>query len=325
MPDNTLKSAPSSIDIYCVDCPLKYRYVSNKMPIKILVLCNWTTTKVFNAQMNQQSRGADKVFLVSEDEPHDVVVIINASGESPVVYSRQNNVFYTCMEPYLPSGFGEWQYPEKYFAPERCILHKNHHNLIEWHLGYNYAQLKNKRFNGKYNKVSVIQSIKFFDLGHRRRIQFIEYIANQKFSRLDCFGTLHIPNANYFGQLPYRRKEAGLERYKYHIAAENNSIHNYFTEKIIDGILMECLVFYWGCPNLEDYLPARAFVRLEMTDPAEDFQVILKAIEEDWWAARRDSILEAKNIILDKLQFFPHLESLNLLADCDPIGHSNTE
>ena len=49
-------------------------------------------------------------------------------------------------------------------------------------------------------------------------------------------------------------KEKAIIPYKYYFMCENNVEHNFATEKIWEPILCECLAFYWGCPNLEEYI-----------------------------------------------------------------------
>jgi hypothetical protein len=86
--------------------------------------------------------------------------------------------------------------------------------------------------------------------------------------------------------------------------------HNYATEKIWEPILCESLCFYWGCPNLEEYIDEKAFVRLPIEDPQAALQIIQQAIAEDWWSQRIDVIKQMKEKILNQLGFFPLLESI---------------
>jgi hypothetical protein len=92
--------------------------------------------------------------------------------------------------------------------------------------------------------------------------------------------------------------------------AENNSEYNYATEKIWEPILCECLCFYWGCPNLEDYIDSRAFIRLPLEDLEKSAQIMKQAIDEDWYAQRLPYIREAKEKIMNELGFFPNLKKM---------------
>jgi hypothetical protein len=96
-------------------------------------------------------------------------------------------------------------------------------------------------------------------------------------------------------------------KYKYVLGVENNSEYNYATEKIWESILCEALCFYWGCPNLEDYIEPLSFVRLPLENPAAAQQIIERAIAEDWWTQRIEVIKKMKAKILNELAFFPLL------------------
>ena len=98
--------------------------------------------------------------------------------------------------------------------------------------------------------------------------------------------------------------------YQYTFNAENHSIPNYCTEKLIDAILSECLCFYWGPDNISELIDERAYVRLELKDFEHDYNMIKGAIENDLWVERLPYISKEKLRILNELQFFPRLESI---------------
>ena len=102
----------------------------------------------------------------------------------------------------------------------------------------------------------------------------------------------------------------GLFPYKYHFQCENNPIKNYVSEKLYDGILSECLVFYSGAPNVKEIIDERAYVVLQLESFEEDMKTIKKAIEENWWEQRLPYIREAKKKILNELNFFPRIEEI---------------
>lgn len=77
----------------------------------------------------------------------------------------------------------------------------------------------------------------------------------------------------------------------------------------MDGILCECLVFYWGCPNVFEILPYGCCVILG-DDVEENCNIIQQAMEAKWWEKQLPTIKAAKAKILDELQVFPRLEKL---------------
>jgi hypothetical protein len=124
----------------------------------------------------------------------------------------------------------------------------------------------------------------------------------------DIFGFDNIHGfRGYRGSLPPRDKTGGLLPYRYTIAVENSAHPNYCTEKMFDALLAECLPFYWGCPNLEDYIDPRAFIRLPLDDLEASRHIVAEAIAGDEWSRRIEAIRHEKRRILDELQFFPVL------------------
>ena len=273
-----------------------------------IIRCNWaspTTMKHTWSKMTPQQTGRwGNIEITDDPDKADYIVIINSDPSTPLEqYRGRTDVFYFSMEP-------------RPLCDDTVFLnnygHHKTHNLVEWHLGYSYDDLSAYHSLDKLDRISVVQSAKNFDVGHKKRIKFVE-LLNRRCELLDCFGTLNHPSLKHYkGSLPWGYKEKGLIPYKYHFACENNAIDNYFTEKIVDGILSECVVFYWGCPNVEEYIPAEAFIRLELEPDTmeQNLQTVLEAIRTDEWSRRIDVIRQAKHHILNNLQVFPHLEQI---------------
>ncbi|HYV89717.1 MAG TPA: glycosyltransferase, partial [Candidatus Polarisedimenticolia bacterium] len=98
--------------------------------------------------------------------------------------------------------------------------------------------------------------------------------------------------------------------YRYFFAAENNSEHNFITEKLWEPLLTETLCFYWGCPNAADWVDPRAFIRLDLDDFEAAFQTMKRAILANEWEKRLDVIRREKRKVLDHYQLFPTLERI---------------
>ena len=107
-----------------------------------------------------------------------------------------------------------------------------------------------------------------------------------------------------------KNKSNGIKGYKYYFMMENNFEKNYITEKLWEPILCETLVFYYGCPNVTDYIDPGAFVLLDINDFENSYQIIKQAIKEDWWSQRIEIIRKEKHKILDELAFFPTIDKI---------------
>jgi hypothetical protein len=193
--------------------------------------------------------------------------------------------------------------PEKY----RYLASK--HNAIEWHLERNINQLLNDLKDGNQIKktkiLSTITSGLNTDKGHRLRLEFIQRLEELK--NFDFYGRHHSSHKAYRGSLPSLKKDAALLKYKYTFAAENSWEHGYFTEKIVDAILCECLPFYWGCPDLEQYLDPQSFIRIDLEKPDEAMNTIKNAIANDEYSKRLPAIRAMKHKIITQLSIMPML------------------
>lgn len=195
---------------------------------------------------------------------------------------------------------------------------QTHRNSIEWHISPTYQQLKNDAPDlTKTKTLSTVMSGKRVRGGHNRRLGLLCYLCDH--TEIDVYGYGHrkrwiapdAPSAGReMGPLPARKKDKGLFPYQYTYAAENTHEPNYFTEKLIDAILSECLCFYWGCPNVYKWIDPRAFIPITAHDYSHSLHVIQAAIESNEWERRLPYIREAKQKILDELQIFPTLERL---------------
>ena len=280
---------------------------------RIKLLCNWCLSKELADCWNKMSRGDytwGRIKLVWEGEV-DYYVIIN-SPPKDAIFDKKLSILFR-MEPNMclhPEIWGEWANPDdKEFL--KVLRHENgDYNNNEWHLSTPYSVLQEEKgFYKPDNRLSTILSGKYKDPGHIKRVDFVKFLESKSFD-IHVYGENKWNYKNYMGPLPPHDKNGGLLQYKYTFNAENHSIKNYYTEKLIDGILAECLVFYWGCPNVKDYIDERAYVQLELIDFEKDYQTVQKAINEDWHSQRLPYIREAKKKILDELQFFPRLEKI---------------
>jgi hypothetical protein len=281
---------------------------------RLMLLSNWCDSKILCDIWNKMSKGNytwNNLQLVWE-EPCDWYVVINKPPSNISPPLEKTILFH--MEPNMKNNkqiWGEWAVPPKEKL-KFCGTHELSYNNNEWHISKTYNQLLSEKIvknTSLSQTLSSIMSDKYMDKGHILRVDFVKFLE-RKGVNVHVFGGNKFDWKVYKGTLPYHQKDEGLFQYKYTFNAENNEIKNYYTEKIIDGILSECLTFYWGCPNLEEFIDSRAFVRLNLIDFEHDLCIIQRAIEENWWEQRLPYIREAKQKILNELSLFPRLERI---------------
>jgi hypothetical protein len=294
----------------------KYQEIMNyeKDQYTVKMTSFWQNSKDECNMWNKQSKNNNyrwgKMTITSSDNA-DYTCVINAPYQNEKIIPEKTILFR--MEPnmHLKSQlWGEWADPKHNFL--KYCPHELEYNNNEWHLNKTYRQLKTEKIEKTIEKtLSTIQSTKYKDLGHIKRIKFLKYLEKKGGINLDIYGRCSSLNfKNYKGELPTHNRNKGILPYKYTFHAENNSIHNYYTEKIIDAILGECLIFYNGCPNINEYINENAYIWLDLEDFEKDYHIIKSAIENNEWEKRLPYIREAKNKILDSLQFFPRLEKI---------------
>ena len=290
---------------------------------KIKLMCNWCSNEDLVklwCKMSQDGLGKwDNIQLTSRD-PADYYVIINSPPPGEYYDPKKTVIFR--MEPYmeLHQKWGAWSRPDsKNFL--KVIYHNAYLNNIEWHLNKSYTELINtiqvqsqvqsqvQPYIIKNKILSTVLSEKYHDPGHARRIDFVKFLEKNNVE-IDVYGNNKWEYKNYCGALPYHNKDNAIFPYKYTFNAENHNIMNYVTEKLVDGILGECLVFYCGAFNAREYIDKRAFVQLNLTNFDHDMNIIKKAIAEDWHTTRLPYIRQAKEKILRELQFFPRLSKI---------------
>jgi hypothetical protein len=242
----------------------------------------------------------------------DYYVIINSPPPGEYYDPKRTIVFQ--MEPWVydPSKnwgvktWGEWANPCDYKFM-KVFRHIESLNNVQWQV----TPPQNIPVEDKCNRIISILSSKNIDDGHIKRIEFlrgIEIYGKGISNKIDVYGKENYHNLKTYVGLTNNKME--FEKYKYCFSCENNSEKNYATEKMWEPILFECLCFYWGCPNLEEYIDSRAFVRLPLDNINECISIITNAIEEDWWSQRIDIIRREKQKILNELGFFPRISKI---------------
>ena len=278
------------------------------------MLCNWSSSydlcKEWSVMCTDPTNYLwNNIEITWDNKNIDYYVIINMPRKDDYYNPKKTILFQ--MEPWVYDNeknwgvktWGQWANPDNE-GFMKIFRHKEDLNNVQWQMKLPETIESDK----KCDRIISILSRKNCDEGHQKRIEFVKYIENN----LDDLSKLHIYGMeNYHNLKSYVGKtdnKIEYSNYKYCFSCENNNEKNYATEKIWEPILFECLCFYWGCPNLDDYIDSSAFVRLPLDNFEESISIIKKAIEEDWWSKRIDVIRKEKEKILNKLGFFPRLQ-----------------
>ena len=121
----------------------------------------------------------------------------------------------------------------------------------------------------KTKKCSIIVSTKIMTEGHKKRLIFVNELQKKFNDQIDFFG---------FGFNPIINKKDAIDPYHYSIAIENSFIPNWFTEKITDIYLGYTCPIYYGCPNINDFFDSGSFIKIDINNHKDSFELIDKAI-----------------------------------------------
>lgn len=226
----------------------------------------------------------ENIQITDGDSNIDYYVILNMPKDDSIYYDPKKTLVFSMEPDAMKQSWGKWKQPS---SKDFMYVHDKL-NPAQW-------RLKNipDNFNKTENKIASIMSGKKFFIGHQKRIEFIKVL--QKENIIDVFGKENYHNFEcYKHSVPNEDPSLILGKYKYYFMCENNQQLDYATEKIWEPIICESLCFYWGCPNLSDYIDSRAYVELDMNDMVKSKEIVKRAIEEDWWSQRIKYIRKEK-------------------------------
>ncbi len=246
-------------------------------------------------------------FTFNEVDECDYIVVINHPTKDIKVKCRKGGRILLIQEPpyernnYLTPYF-------RYFDKIICAFDQNTGNILNnqaalpWHINKTFDELSELTFNKqkKNDRVSFITSNKNFYPEHTIRLNFIKFMNDQSFD-FDLFGS---------GFKPLKDKFDGIFDYKYTLAAENYIAKDYFTEKIIDAFLSWTMPIYYGCTNITNYFPPESMIQVDLKNPQVALAKIKYAITNKLWDKNIEAIKEARDLVLNKYQFFPMFHNL---------------
>ena len=117
--------------------------------------------------------------------------------------------------------------------------------------------------------------------------------------------------------------------YKYHIAIENSSYNDYWTEKLADCYIGGAYPIYYGCKNVEKYFDNEALTVIDIHDVNKAIKQIEEVINSNTYETHRYALIKAKNQVLDEYNLFamlakvmdgmnPNAEKQEVMIKSDP-------
>lgn len=231
---------------------------------------------VFETHLNPNYGPDKKYYITLNDNDYTHVVILNTA--MPVIRANipRENVIGFAWEPrpflgltmqfieYAMKNIGNYYIGDVSGLPYPFVLG----NTYMWHNPPPPRPIKLKR-----NTMSIMVSFKSMAPGHVYRHVLVEEILKQRLP-VDIYGNgckRYSLTMDPRVKGPFELNEP-YESYKFHIAIENFTTVEYFSEKIINTLLHNTVPLYLGAQNIDKYFK-NMYIRL-FGDPKKDIEVI---------------------------------------------------
>lgn len=135
------------------------------------------------------------------------------------------------------------------------------------------------------------------------------YFNNINLNQKECFGKIPycepfykgvIGNTNIESAPSSNSKLRKMNEFKFNLCFENayNSLwsHDYITEKIVDCFKAKTIPIYYGCYNIEEWIPSDLFIDVRKFNRIDDLNKYLKGITKDQFEDMTESAFEFVNI-----------------------------
>lgn len=267
----------------------------------IRIIKNWDKPDIFRQTPKNLGNWENFHFTYETKEECDYVIVFNYSSKDVRLSVPRENIWCIMQEP--PNEYFRYRHKAnrvyfRVFTQDNSLKGERYiHSqpALPWHVDKSYDSLKKCKLANKPLKLSCITSNKRDFQGQRQRMEFLEKVKEKL--PIDIFGK---------GINPIKDKWDGLYPYQYSLAIENFSGPNYWSEKLADCFLAWTMPIYYGCTNIDDYFPKDSLVKIDINDPSV-FKKIKEIISSDLWKKRREKIAYARELILEKYQFFPFI------------------
>lgn len=121
----------------------------------------------------------------------------------------------------------------------------------------------------------------------------------------------------YKGKL--REKKIALEKTKFSICFENVSNQpGYISEKIFDSMVYGCVPVYWGCNNIDQYVPSSCFIDFRKFKSVGCLFAFLQNITNNRYAEYQNEIrsfLTSEQFKVFRVDYFVQTITSNILRD----------
>lgn len=265
--------------------------------IKVSIRTWWTDNSTVRDRYNRMTKNGDYIWkdlYLTNKSDYDFVVV---QGSTDIIDFPLDRCIVLQNEPY---AYRLKNYSYLFKEPSYNLFYRvydiyRYRSTDHWSLNMSYNDLMDSDNFKKCRLCSgLISGLSELE-GHKDRLNFVvnfldklpyyESHLTKKFKVIEKLNSFH----GYIDD----PKDSYL-KYKYVFQGENSYEHNYFTEKITRSILCECLTFYSGCPNIDDFINPMCYIPLNLKDPSSSIETIKKSINDKEFEKRLPYIKDQK-------------------------------
>lgn len=129
---------------------------------------------------------------------------------------------------------------------------------------------------------------------YSKRVELAQWFHQNSDIPFDVFGYPPFDLPNYRGQTPMSQKFNTMAQYRYTLCFENvyhpQWSTGYVSEKIIHSFMTETVPIYYGCYNIEEYIPVECFIDFRQFDSTADLDNYLHNLTDADYQTYIDNI-----------------------------------
>lgn len=290
----------------------------------VLIIKSWKHPDIFRQSKNRKGIWKEIKFTEDLNSQYDYVLVLGQLKYDTKVYTFRRNIWSVQQEP--PNEYFKYYHSansvySRVYTTDTDLKGDRYvqsQPAIPWFVDKTYEELKSCPIPKKKYNLSWITSLKTNFIGHKKRMDFFNkvktrlpvdliatsdyYQRQEKAESSDTFKSELFKNG--FTKV-VANKWNGLSPYKYSLIIENFQCPFYWSEKLADCYLSFTFPIYYGCLNISDYFPKQSLVQIDIDDPMV-FDKIRDVYESNLWEKNIHNIMEARELILEKYQFFPY-------------------
>ena len=245
-------------------------------------------------------------YIVIQDEIADISLLNRFSPKKRLYFNRE--ALATHLRNQYPleqfNRFSFWDGTG--YLPVRWAYKTNASASAQGYSGIDksYDELNSIEYNQKTKDVCCILSNKTMNEGHIIRKTFTKKFISKHI--IDLYGTVEFKNC----KLENNDKFSTLSKYKYCLGFDNQDfIKDFFGTQFTDAVLAWSVPIFWCGTDLRRYFPEGSFIQFNARENTE-IDRIIDTLKNDDYNSRIAPLREARNLILNKYNFWPTIKIL---------------